>query len=130
MPPVNPYPYVRDYIKSASVANGAVEQVILDEYWTQLEGVIVGLGLEISDLSQWTTCSFRLYINGQRAGDYGAVADMITPPADITPTLQFVPSGGRIQVTFSNASGAVAAAKARVRVEERQKPAPQKEARR
>lgn len=124
MPQVNPYPYVRDLVRSAAVANGAVDQVIFDEYWTQLPGVIVGMGLEIGDLTQWSTCSFKLFINGQRAGDYGAVVDMITPPADITPTLIFVPPGGRIQVMVTNASGAAAAMKARIRIQEQQKPDP------
>ena len=118
MPPVNPYPYVRDFKASVDVAAGAVEAMILDEVWTQLPGIITGLAFSLGDPTKWQVCQFVTYINGQRAGDYGYVADQISPPADTTPTLAFVPSGGRIQIKGSNQDAAPVKFFARLRIEE------------
>lgn len=124
MPPVNPYPYVRDFKGSVDVAAGAVEAIILDEYWTQLPGIITGLAYALGDPTKWQLCQFVTYINGQRAGDYGFVADQISPPADTTPTLSFVPSGGRIQIKGTNTDVAPVKFFARVRIQEQEKASP------
>ena len=124
MPPVNPYPYVRDFKGSVDVAAGAVEETILDEYWTQLPGIITGLAYSLGDPTKWPLCQFVTYINGQRAGDYGFVADQISPPADTTPTLSFVPSGARIQIKGTNTDVAGVKFFARVRIQEQERVSP------
>jgi hypothetical protein len=118
MPQVNPYPYARDWKGSVDVAAGAVETTVLDFYWTQLPGVITGLAYSLGDPTKWQLCQFTTYINGQKAGDYGYVADQISPPADSTPTLSFVPSGARIEIKGSNQDVAPVKFFTRVRIEE------------
>lgn len=118
MPPVNPYPYVRDFRASVDVLAGAVETIVLDEVWTQLPGIITGLAFALGDPTKWLLCQFTVYINGLRATEYGYVADQISPPADTTPVLVFVPSGARIQIKGSNQDVAAVKFMARVRIEE------------